>query len=145
MSEPVEEKLFKKGTTEEKHKHKHEKPLDPRVLALTKEISNLSTRLRMLEERYTSLRKKTQLTDQNLIESHKKLSSNIIAANSEVNEFKNELSQLKDETGLIISQLKESATKQEVTILQRYLDLWEPMSFVTRDEVVKMIKEVKDR
>ena len=65
--------LFKKEEVSRSVKPKKEKPLDPRVIFLLNEVSNISAKLRLLEERYANLRKKTQVTDQNMLESNRKI------------------------------------------------------------------------
>ena len=135
--------LFKREEVSKPVKPKKEKPLDPRVISLLKEVSNLSTKLRLLEERYTNLRKKTQVTDQNMLEAHKKINVEVKTSNSDVNDMRRGLNKITDEIRLIVSELKETAKKEDVIIMQRYLDLWEPLNFVTREELERMADQLK--
>ena len=135
--------LFKKEEVSKSLKPKKEKPLDPRVVHLLKDVSNLSSKLRLLEERYSNLRKKTQVSDQNILESHKKISVEVKTSNSDVTDLRRDLNKITDEIRLIVSELKETAKKEDVIIMQRYLDLWEPLNFVTRDELERMADQLK--
>ena len=135
--------LFKKEEVSKHVKSKKEKPLDTRVIYLLKDLSNLSTKLRLLEERYANLRKKTQITDQNMLEAHSKISVEVKASNSDVDDLKHDLNNITNEIRLIVAELKETAKKEDVIIMQRYLDLWEPLNFVTRDELERMADQLK--
>ena len=143
FSQKPEEELFKKEEVSKSLKPKKEKPLDPRVVHLLKDVSNLSSKLRLLEERYSNLRKKTQVSDQNILESHKKISVEVKTSNSDVTDLRRDLNKITDEIRLIVSELKETAKKEDVIIMQRYLDLWEPLNFVTRDELERMADQLK--
>ena len=143
FSQKPEEELFKKEEVSKSLKPKKEKPLDPRVVHLLKDVSNLSSKLRLLEERYSNLRKKTQVSDQNMLESHKKISVEVKTSNSDVTDLRRDLNKITDEIRLIVSELKETAKKEDVIIMQRYLDLWEPLNFVTRDELERMADQLK--
>ena len=143
FSQKPEEELFKKEEVSKSLKPKKEKPLDPRVVHLLKDVSNLSSKLRLLEERYSNLRKKTQVSDQNMLESHKKISVKVKTSNSDVTDLRRDLNKITDEIRLIVSELKETAKKEDVIIMQRYLDLWEPLNFVTRDELERMADQLK--
>ena len=133
----------KRGLFKKEEVSKHLKPLDPRVVSLLKEVSNLSAKLRLLEERYANLRKKTQVTDQNMLESHKKINVEVKTSNSDVNDMRRNLNKITDEIRLIVSELKETAKKEDIVVMQRYLDLWEPLNFVTRDELERMADQLK--
>ena len=143
VDEKINPGLFNKSKEATPAKPKHEKPLDPRVISLLKEVSHLSTKLRLLEERYSNLRKKTQLTDQNMLETHKKITIEVKTSNSDVNDVRRDLNKITDDIRLIVSELKETAKKEDVVIMQRYLDLWEPLNFITRDELERMADQLK--
>jgi hypothetical protein len=48
-------------------------PSSADLAEISSNVNNVSRRLRILEERYSSLRKKTQLTDQNILNSNKEI------------------------------------------------------------------------
>jgi hypothetical protein len=45
---------------------------------------------------------------------------------------------------LIIKELKLSAKKEDVALLQRYIELWDPVDFATHNEIDKVIQEKID-
>ena len=42
---------------------------------------------------------------------------------------------------LIIKELKLTAGKEEVLILKKYIDLWNPMNFATQRDVERLVEE----
>jgi len=53
----------------------------------------------------------------------------------ELRDIKHEIKDIKEFNGKVTKQLKLMTTKDEVTKLEKYIDLWNPMDFVTRDEL----------
>jgi hypothetical protein len=115
--------------------------LEAAVADMAGEVNNMGRRLRILEERYTNLRKKSQVTDQNMLASNKKMLTEIHATLATVDELKKELHDLNEKFKIMVREIKECAKKQEVQVLQKYISFWEPLNFVTRDMVERMVQE----
>ncbi len=111
------------------------------VSDLAGELNNISRRLMILEERYSSLRKKTQVTDQNMLNGNKKFMTEVQTAHSDLDDFKKRLDDMVDKMKIIIRELKECAKREDVDVLNKYINLWEPLNFVTRDSVDKMVND----
>ncbi len=107
------------------------------------QVANASRTLKSLEDKYTTLRKKAQVTEQNMLANDKKIISDVKVINSEILDLKTDLNDLKEKLTLLIKELKLSATKEEVKILQKYIGYWEPLNFVTRQELYKILEEKK--
>ncbi len=122
-------------------KPKHSVNLEKNVSELAAEMNNIGRRLRVLEERYTSLRKKTQVTDQNMLAANKKMMTEIQAGHEEIDEIRKEIDGITEKLKIIVLELKECAKEQDVQVLQKYINLWEPVNFITREAASKMIKD----
>lgn len=122
------------------------KPIEPtpEMLQLMDQMNVAMRRLRMLEERNSNLGRRDQLTDQNMLANQKKVSTEIKSINLEIGEIKAELAKLKDTLGLVIQELKECAKKEDIAVLDKYLKLWEPVKFVTQNQVERIVKELMD-
>lgn len=107
------------------------------------QVNNVSRTLKTLEDKYTTLRKKAQVTEQNMIVNDKKMIVDLKVANSEILELKTELNDLREKLTLLIKELKMTATKEEVKVMEKYIAYWEPLNFVTRDELNKILSERK--
>ncbi|MBD3313965.1 hypothetical protein GF345_05980 [Candidatus Woesearchaeota archaeon] len=150
MENPFAKKEDSGKDKEEPKKHsfggslfgKHEADVPVTAMSdLSNQINNLSRRLRILEERYTNLRKNTQLTDQNLLKFNKDFHREASSLNSDLTDARREFSDLKDKVRLIVKELMECAKTEEVKILEKYINMWDPVKFVQRNEVDRIVEE----
>ncbi len=98
-------------------------------------------RLKTLEERYNGMDRKTEVIENNMLDNFKKLTSELKTVNSEFLEVKRQLAKIEDDMLLIVKELRLSAKKDELDTLKKYIDLWNPVDFVRRREIGKMLQE----
>ncbi|HYD03290.1 MAG TPA: hypothetical protein VEC16_03235 [Alphaproteobacteria bacterium] len=98
-------------------------------------ISDLDRRLRVLEERYSNLRKKMQLTDQNLIDSEKGFHKEVRVFNEEILDLKRNISDFDEKVTIFGNEMGNVANKTELKVIEKYLAMWNPTMFVTRKEL----------
>ena len=115
------------------------------ISVISNEIANIGRSTRTLEERTANLTRKSQISEQNMLMTNKKVSSEIKTINDNLHELNKAIAEIKDHLRLIIEELKRCAKKEEMKVLQRYVDMWEPVNFVTRNEVEKIIKDIMDK
>ena len=130
-------------STEEPKLKQRKSPYDAVVSSFNEQINALVRTVRISEERYSNLRKKTQLTDQNMLEDVKKISTEIKIINSDIDEMRKQLLEVNEKLGLLFEQIKNSVKKEDLDLLDRYLNLWSPLRFVTFDEAKKIIEDNK--
>ncbi len=106
-------------------------------------ISDLDRRLRVLEERYSNLRKKIQLTDENLVDGERTFSREIKSFNDSLIELKRSTIDFSDKITIFESELSRTAKKSDVKIIEKYLALWTPIMFVTRKELKDYLETKK--
>ena len=111
------------------------------VSDLAGELNNIGRRLMVLEERYTNIRKKTQVTDQNMLNNNKRIMTELQTTHIEMDELRKQITDIIDKMKIIVRELKECAKHQEVAVLQKYISIWEPVNFITRESAAKMIKD----
>jgi len=104
-------------------------------------IASLTAHLSLLEERYSRLRTQVQFTDHELIESKKNINSKMKALDQELDDLSISVRDIKDLVTGLRQEVLQAARKEDLAVLERYLDLWEPLSFATRDEVKRVIQE----
>ena len=114
----------------------------PDFSGITNDVNALSRRLRLLEEGSTNLRRFFQMTEENMISKHKHFSAEIKTINSDTIEIRKEIQELRDKLGLVIKELQSVARKEDVKVLEKYINLWNPIKFVTQNEVEEIIHEV---
>jgi len=117
----------------------------PDFSGITSDVNSLSRRIRLLEEGSTNLRRFLQITEENMIAKNKHYSAEIKTINSDIIEVRKEVQELRDKLGLVIKELQSVARKEEVKVLEKYINLWNPIKFVTQNEVEEIIHEVMDR
>jgi len=120
---------------------KEPEQIGPDINQAMMEVGAIGRRLRILEERYNNLRKKSQVTDQHLLNHTKKTVSDFKDTNEDIMEVKRSIEDIKEKMILIIKELKITAKKEEIQVLQKYIQFWEPVNFITRNEVEKMIED----
>ena len=120
-------------------------PEAPDFSGMTTDINTLSRRLRLLEEGFTNLRRFFQVTEENIIAKNKHYSAEIKTIASDISEIRKEMQELRDKMLLIIRELQTTARKDEVKVLEKYINLWNPVKFVTQNEVEQIINEVLEK
>lgn len=79
-----------------------------------------------------------------MLSSNKKFSGDIKSINDALHEIKKLIAEVNDHMRQVVEELKRGAKKEEVRVLQKYIEMWEPVNFVTRNEVEKIIREILD-
>ena len=125
--------------------HSEQQQEMPDTSSMTSDINSLSRRLRLLEEGFTNLRRFFQVTEENMIAKNKHFSAEIKTITSDIIEVRKELQETRDKLMLVIRELQTVARKEEVKVLEKYINLWNPIKFVTQNEIEQIISEVLDR
>jgi len=134
-----------KKDAEEKKKLDKKKALEPQVpVVVSSQIDEVMRRVRMLEERYTGLRKKTQFTEQSMLKDAKDLFEDMHVLNDTVSELKNEISDINQKMNKLSDEISNSIDKSEFQVLAKYIDFWQPMDFLTRKQAKEMIEDFKN-
>ena len=113
---------------------------DPK--SLSEDINNASRRLRTLEEGFTNLRRTLQVTEHNMLEKNKLFSTDIRALTSDINDIRKEIDEIKEKVIDIVGELEQTAKREEVKVLEKYINFWNPVKFVTQNEVEAIVKEI---
>ncbi len=108
---------------------------------LSNDFLQLSRRIKISEESITNLRRKLLVNEQNDFTRHKTILLEHKTTLSEINDIKKEIENIKRTINEVISELKNNATKEDVELLKKYIDMWNPINFVTENTVEKIIDE----
>ena len=115
------------------------------ISAIISDVNTLSRRLKLMEQNFTNLRRFFQITEENMMAKHKHFSAEIKTLTSDINEIRKEIQELKDKLILVIREFQTLARKDEVKVLEKYINLWNPLKFVTQNEVEQIIHEILER
>ena len=124
---------------------KSAQPQGQDLSGVTSDINSISRRLKLLEEGITNLRRFFQVTEENIIAKNKHYSAELKTVNSDISEIRKEIQEIKDKLMLVIKELQSVARKDEVKVLEKYINLWNPVKFVSQNEIEDIINEVLDK
>lgn len=82
------------------------------------------------------------MTEHNMLEKNKLFSTDIRALTSDINEIRKEIDEIKEKIIDIVAELEETAKREEVKVLEKYINFWNPVKFVTQNEVEAIVKEI---
>jgi|ETNmetMinimDraft_2_1059921.scaffolds.fasta_scaffold22375_2 cob(I)alamin adenosyltransferase len=105
------------------------------------DFSEVIGRVRINESRIANLRERLSVTDTNTISEFKKNSADLRDFNLEMKEIKTDLFHLKETLREMIKEMNAFARSQDVKVLEKYINMWNPLNFITEKEVLKLIKE----
>jgi len=124
---------------------KKEKKTDP-IIEKAKEVqqtkdADMLRDIKILEEKIIGLDKKIEFVENNLIEDHQGSKDDIADLHKAVTELQSLTDVLKKHVTEIIGDMKNFARHEQVDTMKKYLDLWEPLNFVSRDELNQILDE----
>ncbi|TAL51980.1 MAG: hypothetical protein EPN86_05555 [Nanoarchaeota archaeon] len=108
---------------------------------LTEQMMSSIRRLRILEERTSLLHGKTQVVEQNMLSNSKRAEDEIKKIQQTLIELRTDVIEVKNTIKMVVTEMQSAAKRQDVETLKKYITLWEPLNFVTRNEVQKLIAE----
>jgi hypothetical protein len=114
----------------------------PEVLGLVEQMNGLAARMRVSEERLNELRKKISFVEQNLLANYKKVLGDIKTSNDEIDELRHKLVDVEDRIITVIKELRMSARKTDLDVLRRYIELWDPVKFVTAEQAERIARDI---
>ncbi len=115
-------------------------PQDPQDILM--EINN---RTRLLENKYSLMRDRVFMVNQNMIEEYKKLSQEMKGINKDLKEIKNDVFKIRDTLKQVINEMEFFARKENLKVLEKYINMWNPLSYVTQEELTQQLLELKKR
>jgi uncharacterized protein YoxC len=108
---------------------------------ISKTISGMSGRVRLLEERTDQLRQKAKIIDENMIDKTDHLKEEITKTNARIDELIKEIKVVKENMERLIKEIGNVATVQDVKVLEKYINMIDPTRFLTKEEVVRIVKK----
>jgi len=104
-------------------------------------MNELISRIRILERNQQSSREKLLTINQNMVEEYKNMIGEIKGVNSEIKETEKEILKIHETLKKIIDEMGTFARKENLKVLEKYINIWDPMKFVTEEEVLDLIKK----
>lgn len=107
-------------------------------------VSEIATRLKLAEQRYANLQKRNQLTEDAFLQFERDMRSEVRALTQRSVELRRQITEINEKIDVMLGELGKVVKRHEFAVVERYLDMWQPMKFITHDEARKMIKDLKE-
>jgi predicted nucleic acid-binding Zn-ribbon protein len=91
------------------------------------EIAKLNRRASLIEDRISDLGDHLDMIENNLVDKHKSATSGLSDLSNQTKDFNSQINDLKNEIMRMSAQLGNFATKQDVQVLERYINFWNPL------------------
>ena len=102
-------------------------------------LNDLNARIRVLENKYSLFGERLLIINQNMIEEYKTLLRRIKTFESEFMDIKKDLFNIKEIISGLTKEMRLFAKKDSLQVLEKYINLWNPMNFVTEKDVINLI------
>lgn len=102
-------------------------------------LNDLNARTRVMENKYSLLGERLLVINQNMIEEYKTLMRKIKTFESEFRDIKKDLFNVKEIISGLTKEMRLFAKKDSLQVLEKYINLWNPMNFVTEKDVINLI------
>ena len=108
---------------------------------MTYVLADLNNRVRTLESKYNLFGERLLVINQNMIEEYKKLLREMKVINLDMQRVKAEASETRAVIKNVVTEMDLFARKENVRVVEKYLDLLSPMNFVTEQQVERVVEE----
>ncbi len=105
------------------------------------ELSLITRRMKLLENTVNSLRNSSLNMEKNFVENNKDVKIILKTLEEENQELKETVRTLKTILKKIANDMENVARDDEVKVIKKYLDLWNPVKFTTPEQVKRIIRD----
>jgi hypothetical protein len=123
------------------HPQSHGPAVGVPVPAMNAQLTNLAARLKLAEERYSNLVRRNQITEESLLQFERDTKSELRALTTQAVELRKHLQEINTKIDAVLGELGVVVHKHELSTVERYLDLWQPLQFVTAEQARRMVRD----
>jgi hypothetical protein len=107
--------------------------------------NDLNTRVRILEGKYNLTRERMLLINQNMMDHYKTLNNEMHTIKKDLKEIKETMETIKETNRNLIKEMSFFARKEQLKVLEKYINMWNPLNFITKEEVLELINKKGDK
>jgi len=115
----------------------HKQPARPPQPSV--ELNALATKLRLVEERYKNIQKRTHLSEDALLGFERDTRAELDVLKTRITELRKVLVDMNAKVDGMVAELSSVVQQHEFKAVEKYLDLWQPMRWVTVEEAKRMV------
>jgi hypothetical protein len=97
--------------------------------------------VKSLESKVNNLLREVDVLKNDFINKNTHFKKDLKTFNEDLMELKHEQGKMSQKMDLIIMELKRTAGAEELASLQKYINLWSPLNFVTQRDVVRIMED----
>ena len=101
-------------------------------------------RVRVLESKYSLMRDRLFLINQNMLTEYKKLSKDIKFVEEELKDIKKDFDEIKNLLRNVLNEMQNFSKKDDLKVIEKYVNFINPLNFVTEEDVKKIIRGEKN-
>lgn len=115
-------------------------------LDATNIVAEFTSRLRTLENKYSLLTERVLMVNQNLLASFKAVASEQRALDQELKKLNLQQQEIMETIQNLMKEFSSVARKDQLQVLEKYIDLWKPFQFVTEEQLQQALsRAVKNK
>ena len=111
------------------------------VNMIVSRMNDLNTRLRLTEERINHNKERLRVYDDQMLDNKKELSKEVENLGEDIIELRKNIKNLNDTIHHIIKELELTAKKQDINVIEKYVDMMVPTRYVTKEELKLLLKK----
>lgn len=104
-------------------------------------LGEFNTKLRDLEEKHRLLKDRVLLIGENLVEMREEIGEEITKLKVFSEEAKSDILKTRETLERILEELEQKARRQELELLKKQAKMFQPLNFVTKDEINQILKK----
>ncbi len=108
---------------------------------INRKLAEISERTRLLEERAKEMRENIHIIDETMNRRTQNLKDSINDIRKQITQIKNQITEMRSIIRRIINDLSSTARKSDVRVIEKYIELLDPTSLVTKDDVERIVEE----
>jgi len=102
---------------------------------------DIGARIRVLENKFSTVNEHLLVINQNMIEEYKNMISEIKAIDADIKEIKQDIFNVKEVVRKMVKETEIFARKDEIKVLEKYINLWNPIKFITENQLNSILDE----
>jgi len=136
----VDEQLFERASQNHVVGHTPHLGAPPAKLP---SLASITTRMKLAEERYSNLAKRNQITEESLLSFEHDIKAELRTLTRQTVDLRKRMNEINQKVDSILGELNSVVRKHEFAVIDRYIDMWQPMQFLTRDEAKRIIADIR--
>ncbi|RME52680.1 hypothetical protein D6783_04065 [Candidatus Woesearchaeota archaeon] len=112
------------------------------LLEISQNVNNVASRLRVMEDRYGNLRSKLELSDKGLLDFERETSAHVKALRAQLEALRKEVAEATGKIERMVKELENTVKASDFQVIEKYVDAWQPLEFVTRRELASLLEEL---